>query len=97
MALCSEVCAVAVMTVLDFHPHVLSVTEAAKSGLPKLLRDVEAGEAVVVERHCKPVAGRRRAPAPCPQRAGSPAVQSQSEEVAKVGVGRRHRRGGWYP
>jgi hypothetical protein len=31
MAFCSEICAVAVMTVLDFHPHVVSVTEAAKN------------------------------------------------------------------
>jgi prevent-host-death family protein len=44
------------MTVLDFNPHVVSVTDAAKSGLPKLLRDAEAGEDVVVERHGKPVA-----------------------------------------
>jgi prevent-host-death family protein len=56
MGSCAEICAVAVMTVLDLHLHVVSVTEAAKSGLPRLLRDVEAGEDVVVERHGKPVA-----------------------------------------
>jgi prevent-host-death family protein len=44
------------MTVLGFSPHVVSVTDAAKSGLPKLLRDVELGEDVVVERHGKAVA-----------------------------------------
>lgn len=44
------------MTVVNFHPHVVSVTEAAKSGLPKLLREVELGEDVVVERHGKAVA-----------------------------------------
>ena len=44
------------MTAWDFSPHVVSVTDAAKSGLPKLLRDVELGEDVVVERHGKAVA-----------------------------------------
>jgi len=44
------------MTVLGFHPNVVSVTEAAKSGLPKLLREVELGEDVVVERHGRAVA-----------------------------------------
>jgi prevent-host-death family protein len=44
------------MAVLDSHSHVVSVTEAAKAGLPKLLREVELGEDVVVERHGKAVA-----------------------------------------
>lgn len=44
------------MAVLDLSPTVVSVTEAAKSGLSKLLRDVERGEDVVVERHGKAVA-----------------------------------------
>lgn len=44
------------MAVLDFSPRVVSVTDAAKAGLPKLLRDVELGEDVVVERHGKAVA-----------------------------------------
>jgi prevent-host-death family protein len=44
------------MAVLEFRPHVVSVTDAAKSGLSKLLRDVEQGEDVVVERHGKAVA-----------------------------------------
>jgi len=44
------------MTVLDAHSHVVSVTDAAKSGLPKLLREVESGEDIVVERHGKAVA-----------------------------------------
>lgn len=44
------------MSVLDPQPHVVSVTDAAKAGLPKLLREVEQGEDVVVERHGKPVA-----------------------------------------
>jgi prevent-host-death family protein len=44
------------MTMADFHPHVLSVTEAAKCGLPRLVKDVESGEDVVVERHGRAVA-----------------------------------------
>jgi len=44
------------MAVLDSHSHVISVTDAAKSGLPKLLRDAENGEDVIVERHGKAVA-----------------------------------------
>lgn len=44
------------MTVLDSHSHVISVTDAAKSGLPKLLRDAENGKDVIVERHGKAVA-----------------------------------------
>ena len=44
------------MPVTDSQPHVISVTDAAKSGLPKLLREVEHGEDVVVERHGKAVA-----------------------------------------
>ena len=44
------------MRVLDSHAHVVSVTDAGTSGLPKLLRDAEAGEDVVVERHGEPVA-----------------------------------------
>src|SRR3954454_22259552 len=43
------------MTVLD-HPHVVSVTEAAKCGVPRLVKDVELGEDIVVERHSKAVA-----------------------------------------
>jgi prevent-host-death family protein len=45
-----------VVTAFDMSPHVISVTEAAKSGLPKLLREVEQGDDLVVERHGKPVA-----------------------------------------
>lgn len=44
------------MAMADFHPHVLSVTEAAKRGLPRLVKDVECGEHVVVERRGKAVA-----------------------------------------
>ncbi|HEV7869954.1 MAG: hypothetical protein JWR62_2269 [Modestobacter sp.] len=44
------------MTVLDSHSHVISVTDAAKSGLPKLLRDAENGADIIVERHGKAVA-----------------------------------------
>lgn len=44
------------MTVLDPSTRVVSVTEAATAGLPKLVKDVEAGGDVVVERHGKPVA-----------------------------------------
>ncbi len=44
------------MTVLDPHAHVVSVTDAAKSGLPKLLRDAENGADVIVERHGRAVA-----------------------------------------
>jgi antitoxin (DNA-binding transcriptional repressor) of toxin-antitoxin stability system len=44
------------MAAMDFSPHVVSVTDAARSGLPKLPRDVDSGEDVVVERHGKAVA-----------------------------------------
>lgn len=44
------------MTAASFQPHVVSVTEAAKRGLPRLVKDVEHGEDVVVERHGRPVA-----------------------------------------
>lgn len=37
-------------------PHAVSVTEAASRGVPKLVRDAERGEDVVVERHGKAVA-----------------------------------------
>lgn len=45
------------MTVLqDFHPHTLSVTDAAAKGVPGLVRAVEHGEDVVVARRGHPVA-----------------------------------------
>ena len=44
------------MTALDWHAHVVSVTDAAKSGLPKLVRDAENVADVIVERHGKAVA-----------------------------------------
>ena len=45
------------MTVLDdFHPHVLSVTEAAAAGVPSLVRDAENGGDVIVARRGHPVA-----------------------------------------
>ena len=44
------------MRVLDSHAHVVSVTDAVKSGLPKLVRDAENGADVIVERHGKAVA-----------------------------------------
>jgi prevent-host-death family protein len=45
------------MTVLaDFHPHTLSVTEAAAAGVPSLVRDAENGDDVIVARRGRPVA-----------------------------------------
>ncbi len=44
------------MRILASTPHVVSVTEAASRGLPKLVRAAELGEDVVVERHGKAVA-----------------------------------------
>ena len=44
------------MSALDFESHAVSVTDAAKAGLPKLLRGVELGQDVVVERHGRAVA-----------------------------------------
>ncbi len=45
------------MTVLDdFHPHTLSVTEAAAAGVPSLIRDAENGGDVIVARRGHPVA-----------------------------------------
>lgn len=37
-------------------PHAVSVTEAASRGVPRLVRDAEAGEDIVVERRGKAVA-----------------------------------------
>jgi len=44
------------MSLSTFEPHVVSVTEAAAWGVPKLVREAEAGEDVVVERRGKAVA-----------------------------------------
>jgi prevent-host-death family protein len=45
------------VTVLDdFHPHTLSVTEAAAAGVPSLVRDAENGGDVIVARRGHPVA-----------------------------------------
>lgn len=44
------------MTLIASAPHVVSVTEAASGGVPKLVRSAERGEDVVVERHGKAVA-----------------------------------------
>lgn len=44
------------MTVSDSHAYVVSVTNAVKSGLPKLVREAENGADVIVERHGKAVA-----------------------------------------
>ena len=43
------------MTLMAF-PHPVSVTEAAARGVSKLVRDAEAGDDVVVERHGRAVA-----------------------------------------
>jgi prevent-host-death family protein len=55
LAVCIEICIVLDVTVLD-HPHVVSVSDAAKCGVPRLVKDVEHGEDIVVERHGKAVA-----------------------------------------
>jgi len=39
-----------------FEPHAVSVTEAASRGVPRLVRDAEMGEDVVVERRGRAVA-----------------------------------------
>lgn len=44
------------MSTAAFHPHVVSVTEAAKRGVAGLVKDVERGEDVVVARRGAPVA-----------------------------------------
>lgn len=44
------------MALADFHPHVVSVTEAVTRGVPGLVKDVEQGEDVVVARRGHPVA-----------------------------------------
>lgn len=44
------------MALADFHPHVVSVTEAVTRGVPGLVKDVEHGEDVVVARRGHPVA-----------------------------------------
>ena len=44
------------MSLISFHPHALSVTEAASRGLPRLVRDAEMGEDLIVERRGRAVA-----------------------------------------
>jgi prevent-host-death family protein len=44
------------MPLAGFHPHVVSVTEAASRGVPGLVKDAESGQDVVVARHGRPVA-----------------------------------------
>ena len=44
------------MSLIAFEHHVVSVTEAAARGLPKLVREAELGENLVVERRGKAVA-----------------------------------------
>lgn len=44
------------MSMLAFHPHSVSVTEAATRGVSRLVRDAERGDDLVVERHGKAVA-----------------------------------------
>ena len=44
------------MSLIAFEPHVVSVTAAAARGLPKLVREAEQGEDLVVERRGKAVA-----------------------------------------
>ena len=44
------------MSGIALHPHALSVTEAASRGLPRIVRDAEMGEDLVVERRGRAVA-----------------------------------------
>ncbi len=44
------------MSLISFDPHALSVTEAASRGLPRLVRDAEMGEDLIVERRGRAVA-----------------------------------------
>lgn len=44
------------MSTLAFQSHTVSVTEAATRGVPRLVRDAEHGDDLVVERHGKAVA-----------------------------------------
>ena len=44
------------MSPIASNPHALSVTEAASRGLPRLVRDAEMGEDLVVERRGRAVA-----------------------------------------
>jgi len=44
------------VSLASFEPHAVSVTEAAARGLPRLVRDAEMGENLVVERRGQPVA-----------------------------------------
>lgn len=44
------------MSVTPFHPHVVSVTEAARRGVPGLVKDAQHGSEVVVERRGRAVA-----------------------------------------
>ena len=44
------------MSLIEFEPHALSVTEAASRGLPRLVRDAEMGEDLIVERRGRAVA-----------------------------------------
>lgn len=44
------------MSMASFHPHVVSVTEAASRGVAGLVKDVENGDDLVVARRGRPVA-----------------------------------------
>jgi hypothetical protein len=44
------------MSLIGFEPHRVSVTQAASMGLPKLVRDAELGEDLVIERRGRAVA-----------------------------------------
>ena len=44
------------MSLIAFEPHAVSVTEAAARGLPRLVRDAEMGEDLIVERRGRAVA-----------------------------------------
>ena len=44
------------MSIAEFRPHVVSVTDATARGVARLVRDAEDGEDIVVARHGQPVA-----------------------------------------
>lgn len=54
-AICADFCTVCDMSIAEFATP-LSVTDAAKRGLPRLVADAEAGASVVVERRGVPAA-----------------------------------------
>lgn len=57
LAICADTCTVKAMTTwTSDNTNIISVTDAASKGVPKLVREAESGHDVVVSRRNRPVA-----------------------------------------